>query len=719
MSVVDIKDILSSSLPPGPQGPQGALGPTGPTGPSGPGGSLQPWELKTANYTAIDGDRIIADTSNGSFTITLPAAPTAGHYVQITDGANLALNAVTVARNGSTIENYNDDVLVDLEGVTVEFIYGASTWEVTATTGAEGPTGPAGNVGPQGPQGPSGASVTGPQGPQGPSGSTGVTGPQGPQGPSGTTGPQGPQGPNNSANIAYTAIGSNRVATTVESKFREVDSIFDFMTSTQISNIRSGVTFDCSSIVQTAISTLQAENKASLYFPPGTYYFGNTVNINFTNQDAFRIYGASLSNYFSFNAGGTVFTGAAALDSMFTMMTSNLTVAKGYSFECDHIFFKSGGLGTTGPATALKNKIGGAPARPFIVKNCGFLGFNRAIVSDLSSTGGLTTGICQVIIRENTFVSCDYAIHGTSGTGSIMDLVFCDNVSENGGKLYFTELLGTFNISDNLLEGQSNAITLEGGLCSGEISRNYFEVNSGDLINVYATNPGSQIIIGNQYVYNSSGSRVFLRNIQFEIIERNFNQFGVLVDVPYGYGKNRINNSGTINPRDWLTPNYRLDINSIPIKTSVPPGSISDGQWITQGGTPADTPIGNLDVVSISGNGAWMTPTMSLNSNDAVVAMAIARRISGDPNLYLAVYDNAYNYLGNSDTSQPIGLTVAIGEWIFVMSIVKVPSSSSGNPRIRWVTAGAGTIDMSETYFYKVSAPTNNSTAAYYFMPNP
>jgi hypothetical protein len=76
----------------------------GPEGPSGPSGALTPWSVKTAGYTLVNGDRIIADTKNGSFNITLPANPDGGYYAQITDGDSWANNNLTVLRNGSTIE---------------------------------------------------------------------------------------------------------------------------------------------------------------------------------------------------------------------------------------------------------------------------------------------------------------------------------------------------------------------------------------------------------------------------------------------------------------------------------------------------------------------------------------------------------------------------------------------------------------------------------------
>jgi hypothetical protein len=89
---------------------------------------------------------LIANSFGGSFTITLPATPANGSYVQITDGYNFELANVIVARNGSTIEGASNDVALDLSNTTVEFIYNGVTWDVTSTTGARGPQGPSGNT---------------------------------------------------------------------------------------------------------------------------------------------------------------------------------------------------------------------------------------------------------------------------------------------------------------------------------------------------------------------------------------------------------------------------------------------------------------------------------------------------------------------------------------------------------------------------------------------
>jgi predicted secreted protein len=101
------------------------------------GGSSN-WIRKTSNYTAVGGDRIIADTSGGGFTITLPASPSTGDFVTFTDGADWGANNLTVARNGSTIEGISDDVFLDIGKTTFDFIYDSTTWEVVAAVGQQG-----------------------------------------------------------------------------------------------------------------------------------------------------------------------------------------------------------------------------------------------------------------------------------------------------------------------------------------------------------------------------------------------------------------------------------------------------------------------------------------------------------------------------------------------------------------------------------------------------
>lgn len=103
------------------------------------------WSRKTANYTAVNGDRIIADTSGGAWTLTLPASPLTGNYIQITDGNDFEATNLTVARNGSTIEGISDDVLLTIGRTTYDFIYDGTTWEVVAAVGTSSGVGGGGS----------------------------------------------------------------------------------------------------------------------------------------------------------------------------------------------------------------------------------------------------------------------------------------------------------------------------------------------------------------------------------------------------------------------------------------------------------------------------------------------------------------------------------------------------------------------------------------------
>lgn len=95
---------------------------------------FNPWSKKTANYTAVAGDRIFADTSAGAFTVTLPAAPAQFDTIILTDLAeSWPTNKLTVARNGKKIENAAEDLLCDVSAEIVLRYEGETRgWRVLA-----------------------------------------------------------------------------------------------------------------------------------------------------------------------------------------------------------------------------------------------------------------------------------------------------------------------------------------------------------------------------------------------------------------------------------------------------------------------------------------------------------------------------------------------------------------------------------------------------------
>jgi hypothetical protein len=89
------------------------------------------WQIKTANYTAVSGDRIVADTSGGAFTVTLPASPSAGNYVEFADGGGaLGTKNLTISRNGGTIMGLSEDMTLSTNNVSVGLVYNGTTWRI-------------------------------------------------------------------------------------------------------------------------------------------------------------------------------------------------------------------------------------------------------------------------------------------------------------------------------------------------------------------------------------------------------------------------------------------------------------------------------------------------------------------------------------------------------------------------------------------------------------
>lgn len=93
-----------------------------------------------SNTTAISGKGYIADTSAGSFTVTLPSSPATGDSIIIADGANFLANSLTVDRNGRTIEGLADNLTINISGVSVTLTYDGATWQVYTQVGAQGGT---------------------------------------------------------------------------------------------------------------------------------------------------------------------------------------------------------------------------------------------------------------------------------------------------------------------------------------------------------------------------------------------------------------------------------------------------------------------------------------------------------------------------------------------------------------------------------------------------
>lgn len=80
--------------------------------------------VRSTSFNAIAGNAYPVNTTSAAVTVTLPASPTIGQAVQITDYAGtFATNACTIARNGSNIAGQAANSLLSVNRTSLAFVY--------------------------------------------------------------------------------------------------------------------------------------------------------------------------------------------------------------------------------------------------------------------------------------------------------------------------------------------------------------------------------------------------------------------------------------------------------------------------------------------------------------------------------------------------------------------------------------------------------------------
>lgn len=93
--------------------------------------SISVQAVKTGNFTAVAGYLYPVNTTSGAITVTLPASPSAGNIVQITDYAGtFGTNVCTVNPNGGKINGStsNSSLAFNRESVTIVYIDATQGW---------------------------------------------------------------------------------------------------------------------------------------------------------------------------------------------------------------------------------------------------------------------------------------------------------------------------------------------------------------------------------------------------------------------------------------------------------------------------------------------------------------------------------------------------------------------------------------------------------------
>lgn len=508
----------------------------------------------------------------------------------------------------------------------------------------------------------------------------------------------------------YDQGGTGAVNRAINLKLAEIVSVKDF------GAVGDGTTNDQPAI-SAAITALLASGGNTLYFPEGTYYVATPVVVVFDQFYSLRFTGSSTASMASGGVqGGSILTGAAGIASIFQFTQPDLSVECRYSFECDHLSFKSSALGVTGPLRAIYSQIAGSAGRPFVVHNCDFRGFDTAIESNISgSTGfGLISGICQVTIRENNFIECVNSLKAV-GKAAITNLDFSNNISEQGGRITSSAngFFGTIRICDNLFENQSNSVSLVGITLHATIQRNYFEGNSGFLFDISTTSYFSQVYLGNNIYSTSTGSTIYINFCNF-FNEDNLSAAGIDL-ITNALHPNSYIAQTILNYNGTTAFNYLSQL-AVPYMSNLPPATLTAGGYITVGGTTSITPIGTVKVETINGLGAQHTVATPLSANDVVVCQAFVRlRSGGSGGLSVTLISSTGGYLANSELTAAMPLST-VGKWVFMILYIKTPSASATSFDIRWDSQAGSQYDVTNTYVYKTSAPATGDPI-YIYMP--
>jgi hypothetical protein len=115
----------------------------GPSGPTGPQANIN-YTVVSSPQTLTNSQNIAADTSGGTFTLTLPAIPNEGDSIDIFDYAEtFNTNPLLIARNGERIESLEEDLICNVEGAYFTMIYTGATrgWQILPRYGTTGGSG--------------------------------------------------------------------------------------------------------------------------------------------------------------------------------------------------------------------------------------------------------------------------------------------------------------------------------------------------------------------------------------------------------------------------------------------------------------------------------------------------------------------------------------------------------------------------------------------------
>lgn len=247
--------------------------------------------------------------------------------------------------------------------------------------------------------------------------------------------------PNDSSLLGFTAAGAGAVTRPVQSKERDIISVFDFMTAAQIADVQAGTALvDVTAAIQAAINAVSLIG-GILFFPSGVYLIASTLI--FKNNVIYRGSGRN-----SLGTLGTVLKYTGASDATQVNNPINSSTAANYAVEDMFIW--------STVRTAGKACFADVGSTFVTLKRVTFFGNDYNVILDQSEL---------VLVEE---CDCEVQASGTAGIWLVNGAEHSGGASAN-----FTNRVTICNCQLNAAKGTGVGIADDGGVSHTLQDNNY------------------------------------------------------------------------------------------------------------------------------------------------------------------------------------------------------------------------------------------------------
>jgi hypothetical protein len=459
--------------------------------------------------------------------------------------------------------------------------------------------------------------------------------------------------------------------------------------------------------VQAAVAAAYADNGSVVELGQWVHTFESTVSL--TKDIHIKGPGSTTAEMQGLataaNIGCTIRTTGATVTA-FTLdgRLSNSSTFTSMAATFSGMRFEGALLGGSSTMTkAIWSKIGNAPGRPIEVVGCQFIGIADAIYASVPV--GQSTGIWSYI-HHNVFQGGTNATNydAAGGLYPYTGFYFQNNISEQGGRIR-AHVGGTAHISDNLLEGQTDAVFLRAGNAQIAVQNNYFETNTGTFLDVAFTSyAGSLKMSGNYYGAGTYTAKVDGGRIECDDMEP-------VLEVGYMPSRCRVksglvrNLSTTISGVGYHFLN--LDASTISPYTTVP-GAAASSFVAPSNASRVLTPLGMKSCGTVTAaTSASQTSTVNLTAVGETVVFCALVKTTGPGDMGWQIMDGATVVNGGTSRLYPWE-----GEWC-ALAIPFTATAATGVLGIRWIASTGTTV----TYTGVTVARYPASTSYGFWMP--